>query len=90
MDNALFEQELYNKLSTIFSRTIGNTLDARQIDRLNLEAKNLATLISKQVNEVAQDRSLTVCKILNETVKEAFMMAYKDIADIKAQLPPKE
>lgn len=90
MDKAVFEQELYNKLSTIFTKSLGNAMDARQIDRLNLDAKSLADLISKQVNEVARDQSLAVCKILNDTVKEAFQMAYKDIADIKAQLPPKE
>lgn len=89
-----FSEELYNKLSTIFERTLGNALDIRQIDRLNDEAKRLGAIINAQINKVAQERALQVCKLLNEATQDGFKAVGKDIADIKARLdkltPPTE
>lgn len=83
-----FEHELYNRLSTIFERTVGIALDIRQIDRLNDESKKLADLITRHINTVAQARALEVCKLLNVAVADSFKVVAKDIADVKAQLNP--
>ena len=87
---ASFEQELYNRLSTIFERTVGISLDIRQIDRLNDESKKLAELLTKQINVVAQARALEVCKILNLAVADSFKVVAKDMAEVKEQLPKKK
>ena len=84
---ASFEQELYNRLSTIFERTVGISLDIRQIDRLNDESKKLADLLTKQINKVAQERALEVCKLLNVAVADSFKVVAADIQSIKDRLP---
>ena len=81
-----FEQELYNRLSTIFERTVGTSLDIRQIDRLNDESKKLADLLNRQINKVAQERALEVCKLLNVAVADSFKVVARDIAEIKQQI----
>ena len=86
--SASFDQELYNRLSTIFERTVGIALDIRQIDRLNDESKKLADLIDHRINEVAQKRALEVCKLLNVAVADSFKVVAADIAEIKAQQNP--
>lgn len=73
-----FQQTLYNQLSTVFSRTLGHSLDIRQIDRLNVEAKKLGDLITAQVNEVANKRALEVCKLLNDAVKAGFQIVAEE------------
>ena len=88
--SAPFEQELYNRLSTIFERTVGISLDMRQIDRLQDESRKLADLLNKQINKVAQERALEVCKLLNVAVADSFKVVAKDIAEIKRQVRPYE
>ena len=83
---APFEQELYNRLSTIFERTVGNSLDIRQIDRLQDESKKLADLLNKHINKVAQERALEVCKLLNVAVADSFKVVAADIQSIKDRL----
>lgn len=82
--SASFEQELYNQLSTIFTKTVGSSLDIRQIDRLNDESKKLAAMITKHINTVAQARALEVCKLLNVAVADSFKVVARDIAALKA------
>lgn len=82
---APFEQELYNRLSTIFERTVGIALDIRQIDRLQDESRKLADLLNKQINAVAQARALEVCKLLNVAVADSFKVVARDIAALKAE-----
>jgi hypothetical protein len=73
-----FQQQLYNQLSTVFTRTLGHSLDIRQIDRLNVEAKNLGDLITKQVNDVANKRALEVCKLLNDATQAGFRIVAEE------------
>ena len=84
---ASFSEELYNRLSTILERTVGISLDIRQIDRLNDEAKKLGDLLTRQIQVEAQKRALEVCRLLNEATQEGFKAVGKDIAEIKARLP---
>ena len=85
--SAPFEQELYNQLSTIFTKTVGSSLDIRQIDRLNDESKKLAATLTKHINTVAQARALEVCKLLNVAVADSFKVVASDIQSIKDRLP---
>jgi phosphosulfolactate synthase (CoM biosynthesis protein A) len=73
-----FQQQLYNQLSTVFTRTLGHSLDIRQIDQLNMEAKRLGDLITEQVNDVANKRALEVCKLLNDAVKAGFQIVAEE------------
>ena len=81
-----FEQELYNRLSTVFERTVGIALDIRQIDRLHDEAKKLGELITKQINKVSQEKALQVCRLLNEATLEGFKLVGEDISTLQERL----
>ena len=63
-----FSQDLYNHLTTLLGKSIGLSLDARQIDRLNFEANKLANVIEKHVNKTAQERSLKVCALVMQEI----------------------
>jgi hypothetical protein len=80
-----FGEDLYNHLSTILERSVGLSLDIRQIDRLRIESNKLAEAITRQVEKIAQERALQVCKLLNEATKSGFEAVG---AQIDALRPP--
>jgi phosphosulfolactate synthase (CoM biosynthesis protein A) len=81
-----FQQQLYNQLSTVFTRTLGHSLDIRQIDQLNMEAKRLGDLITEQVNDVANKRALEVCKLLNDAVKAGFQIVSEEDGKLREEI----
>lgn len=81
-----FTQELYGRLSTLFERAIGHSLDLRQIDRLNDESRKLAELINKQINTVAQARALAVCKLLNDATSGAFKIVAEEDEKLRVEI----
>lgn len=82
-----FGEEIYDRLSTILERSMGSTLGMQQIDRLRMESGKLADLIAKQVEKIAQEKALTVCKLLNDATKAGFAAISAELTDIKARLP---
>lgn len=79
-----FNEELYNHLSTIMERSIGLSLDIRQLDRLRLESDKLADVIAKNVERISQEKALQVCKLLNDAVKLGFKAVGAEIEALKA------
>jgi len=67
-----FNEEIYNHLSTILERSVGISLDMRQIDRLRMESDKLAEVITKHVELISQAKALQVCKLLNDATKAGF------------------
>lgn len=82
-----FNEEIYNHLSTILERSVGISLDIRQLDRLRLESDRLAAVITKNVERIAQNKALQVCKILNEATKAGFEAVGAEIAELKSKNP---
>ena len=78
-----FNEEIYNHLSTILERSVGISLDMRQIDRLRFESDKLAEVISKHVERISQEKALEVCKLLNEATKSGFQAVAAEIEDLK-------
>lgn len=78
-----FNEEIYNHLSTILERSVGVSLDIRQLDRLRLESDRLADVITKHIERAAQDKALQVCKLLNEATKAGFQAVRAEIEDLK-------
>lgn len=72
MANAIFGQELYNHLSTIVERAMGQNMDLKQMDRLRMESEKLGVVITKHVEAIAQEKALDICKKLNEATKAGF------------------
>jgi len=79
-----FNEEIYNHLSTILERSVGISLDMRQIDRLRLESDRLAEVITKHVERISQAKALEVCKLLNEATKSGFEAVGEELKQIKA------
>ena len=80
-----FSQDLYNHLSTILERSVGTSLDIRQLDRLRLESDKLATVITRHIEHVAQERALQVCKLLNDATKAGFAKVGAEIEELKSK-----
>ena len=78
-----FNEEIYNHLSTIMERSVGVSLDMRQIDRLRLESDRLAEVITKHVERISQEKALQVCKLLNEATKSGFEAVGAEIESLK-------
>lgn len=78
-----FNEEIYNHLSTIMERSVGISLDIRQLDRLRLESDKLAEVITKHVERISQDKALQVCKLLNEATKSGFEAVGAEIEALK-------
>jgi hypothetical protein len=83
-----FNDELYNHLTTIFERAVGTPLDMRQIDRVREESNKLATVITTNVERIAQEKALQVCKLLNDATKAGFKAVSEELELIKAQQNP--
>lgn len=79
----LFSQALYNHLSTLLERSVGISLDMRQIDRLRLESDLLAKVIEARVERIAEEKALQVCKLLNEATKAGFEAVGAELAKLK-------
>lgn len=78
-----FNEEIYNHLSTILERSVGISLDIRQLDRLRLESDRLAAVITKNVERIAQKKALQVCQILNEATKAGFEAINAELTSLK-------
>ncbi len=65
---SLFNQELYNQLSTILQYTIGRQLDAKQIERLQFDTARLASVLTKQIDEQASAKATAICKVLAKVI----------------------
>ena len=78
-----FNEEIYNHLSTILERSVGISLDMRQIDRLRMESDRLAEVITKHVELIAQAKALQVCKLLNDATKAGFQAVGAELEAIK-------
>ena len=78
-----FNEEIYNHLSTILERSVGISLDMRQIDRLRLESDRLAEVITKHVERISQEKALQVCKLLNEATKAGFQSVAAELEVLK-------
>lgn len=80
-----FNEEIYNHLSTIMERSVGISLDIRQLDRLRLESDRLAEVITKHVERISQEKALQVCKLLNEATKAGFTAVSEEIEALKSK-----
>jgi hypothetical protein len=83
---ATFEEKLYTKLSTIFGKTIGQNLDIRQIDQINHEVKQLATIIAEFVDARAQVKALEIVKMLQGVTVKGFETMDAQVADLAARI----
>jgi len=81
-----FNEEIYNHLSTILERSVGISLDMRQIDRLRMESDKLAEVITRHVDRIAQDKALQVCKLLNDATKAGFEAVGAELEIVKGQV----
>lgn len=61
---SLFQQELYNQLSTILQYTIGRQLDQKQVDRLQFDTGRLAEVLTKQIEERSKAKASEICKAM--------------------------
>lgn len=78
-----FNEEVYNHLSTILERSVGISLDMRQIDRIRLESDKLAEVITRHVERISQEKALQVCKLLNDATKAGFKAVGEEIEELK-------
>lgn len=67
-----FDEKLFTKLSTIFGKTIGQNLDIRQIDAINVQVHELAVMMGEFIDKRAELKALKVVKLLNEATKQGF------------------
>jgi hypothetical protein len=81
-----FNEKLYAKLSTIFGKTIGQNLDIRQIDQINMEVKQLAEIIAEFVDARAQVKALEIVKKLQEVAVKGFETMDAQVADLEARI----
>jgi len=81
-----FNAEIYNHLTTILERSVGISLDIRQLDRLRMESDKLAEVITRHVERISQEKALQVCKLLNDATKAGFAAVGSEIEDIKTSL----
>ncbi len=81
-----FNEKLYSKLSTILGKTIGQSLDIRQIDSINHECKLLAELIAEFVDARSHVKTLEVVKLLQEEIVKGFEVMDAQVADLNARI----